>query len=223
MVLAVDVDERLHARPRLVDLVGGDELVDLALQAAAEAEDALAVAGQRGLVGARLVVETVEVGLRHDSDEVAVTGRVLDQQRKVRVGLAPRDRPLLRQIARRQVDLAADDRVDPCLQGFLLELHRAVEVAVVGQCYRRHPEVGHAPDQILDPDRPVEERILAVQVEMDEAVGHPATLAGGDGRSKDHTGRNRPGIRASGFLALSLLSGARTRRASRRRRRRTAS
>jgi hypothetical protein len=45
---------------------------------------------------------------------------------------------------------------------------RRKHVAVLGDRRRRHLQLHHAVEQLLDPARAVEERVLAVQMEMDE-------------------------------------------------------
>jgi hypothetical protein len=54
------------------------------------------------------------------------------------------------------------------LHGLGVELHRAEHVAVVRDGARRHAGGLHAGQQLLDLVRPVEQRILRVQMQMDE-------------------------------------------------------
>ena len=71
--------------------------------------------------------------MRRHLDEVLEAGRVLGEQREVRVGVALRGRPS-RSVpaAGGDVRLVADDRVDAGLLALAVELDRPVQVAVVG-------------------------------------------------------------------------------------------
>src|SRR5204863_6420857 len=66
------------------------------------------------------------------------------------------------------VDLAADDRLDPLLAGLAVELDRPRERAVVGERDRRHLELGRPRGERWYPARAVEDRVLGVDVEVDE-------------------------------------------------------
>ena len=70
----------------------------------------------------------------------------------------------------RHVELAADDRLDPGFDALLIEVDGAVHDPVVGERDRRHPQLGGLADQPVDPARAVEEGVLGVVVEVDEAV-----------------------------------------------------
>ena len=75
---------------------------------------------------------------------------------------------LLRLAVVGDVDLAAEDRLDALLLRLPDEVDRAGERAVVGERHRRHLELGRAGRERRDPARPVEDRVLGVDVEMDE-------------------------------------------------------
>jgi hypothetical protein len=79
---------------------------------------------------------------------------------------------LLRRVVA-HVDLAADDRLDPLLRGVLVELHGTRQRPVVGEPDRRHLELGGPLRERGDTARPVEDRVLGVDVQMDErCLGH---------------------------------------------------
>ena len=113
-------------------------------------------------VDARLVVVALEVAEARELDQVPVALGRLGEQRQVRVAL------LLRLAVVGDVDLAADDRLHAVLLGLLDELDRARERAVVGERDRRHLELRGPRGERRDPARPVEDRELRVDVEMDE-------------------------------------------------------
>ena len=75
------------------------------------------------------------------------------------------------------VHLAADDGLDAGRPRLPVELDRAGERAVVGERDGRHLETSGLLDERRDPARPVEDRVLRVDVEMDERSG--GRLTGG--------------------------------------------
>ncbi len=66
------------------------------------------------------------------------------------------------------VDLTADDRFDAGAFGRLHELHGASHRAVIGQRDGRHLELGGARNEIRDPASAVEDRVLGVNVKVNE-------------------------------------------------------
>ena len=70
------------------------------------------------------------------------------------------------------VHLAAEDRLDALLGGGLVEVDRARHRAVVGERDGGHLELGRLPRERRDPARPVEDRVLGVDVQVDERRGH---------------------------------------------------
>ena len=60
----------------------------------------------------------------------------------------------------------------PCLLRGLVEVDRAGQRAVVGERDRRHLEPGRLVDERRDPARPVEDRVLGVDVQVDERGAH---------------------------------------------------
>src|SRR5262245_33727625 len=86
------------------------------------------------LVDARLVVEALEVRLGDELDEVLVAGEIADEDRQVVGALVPAvSGAALLAPARRDVELAAQDRLDPGLLSGEIEVDRAEQVAMVGE------------------------------------------------------------------------------------------
>src|SRR5215469_7496390 len=69
------------------------------------------------------------------------------------------------------IKLAPDDRLDSGGLGRIHEVHCAEDVAVVGHGDRRHAELFHPVDELLNVAGAVEHRVVGVQVQMDE-LGH---------------------------------------------------
>ena len=70
----------------------------------------------------------------------------------------------------RDVDFAADDRMDALGFGRVVELHRAEEVAVVGHGHGGHFLLGDDVHQLADFAGAVEEGIIGVAVQMNEGL-----------------------------------------------------
>src|SRR6185436_7057886 len=212
---------RLH-RPVL--LLAADAGRDLALEAAAETDQPFRVLREQLLVDARLVVEALGVARRDQLDEVVIALIGLGQQHQVVRGL-PGRAALRPPIARRDVDLAAEDRVDPALARLVVEDHRREHVPVLGDCHRRHLQLDRLVEQLLDPARPVEQRILGMQMEMYEVRHYSHSMVDGGFELMSNTTRLIPltsltmrdeidassscGSRAQSAVIPSLLSTAR--------------
>ena len=185
-VLQLDVDvvatedgaEAVELCVRVGRAVLFERFVDAAGEAAGECDHALAVTLQELPVDARLVVVALEVAERGELDQVRVAGVVTRKEGEVRVAL------LLCVAVVGEVDLAADDRLDAGSLGRLEELHGARHGAVIGERDRRHLELGSARDKVGNPARPVENRVLGVDVQVDEGglghrEGHSTPASGG--------------------------------------------
>ena len=184
------VDPLLHLEMRVleldVDVVGAEDLrqpVELGLgvlatallerlahaarQAARESDQALRVLLEELPVDARLVVVALEEAERREPDQVRVAGVVGREEREVRVAL------LLRAPLVGDVDLAAHDRLDALLARLAEELDRARERSVIRERDGGHLELGGPLGERRNAAGSVEDRVLGVDVEMDEGrLGH---------------------------------------------------
>ena len=169
---AEDVAVEASGLARGVVLPFRQPLGDLALQAAGKPDQPLRVLRQEFLADARLVVEAVERGLRDDLDQVAVALVVLGEHDQVVVVVAVGRRAVHAVVVLlADVELAADDRLDAVLLRGIVEMHRAEDVAVVGDGDGRHVQLGHARHELVDVAGAVEQRVVGVQVKMDK-LGH---------------------------------------------------
>ena len=71
-------------------------------------------------------------------------------------------------IARRDVDLAPQDRLDAPLARLVMKRDRGKQIAMLGHRQRRHLQLRRAVQQLPDAARAVEQRELRVQVQVDE-------------------------------------------------------
>ena len=97
--------------------------------------------GQVFLVHPWLVVEALQLSRRRDLKQVAIAALVLSQKNEVG-GSGIAFHILLSHAPRRDIDLAADDRLDPHLLGCLIKLQDAKHDAVIGQGQCRHVHFG---------------------------------------------------------------------------------
>ena len=155
------------AATRLLRLLGADLGRDLALQAAAEADQAFRMLRQQLLVDARLVVEAFGVTRRDELDEVLEALLVLGEQHEVVRRLTGRA-ALVAAIAGRDVDLAAEDRIDAALPRRIVKDDGREHVAVLGDGQRRHLELLRLVEQLVDAARAIQQGKLGVQVQVYE-------------------------------------------------------
>ena len=142
---------------------------DAPAHAAGERDEALAVLGEQLPIGARLVVVALQVGARAQLDQVLVARLVAGQQREVGVALLHAGP---RATVGRHVQLEADDRPDALVPGGAVELDGAAQRAVVGERHGGHAQLPGPPHELADTAGAVQQRVLAVHVEMDEVGGH---------------------------------------------------
>ena len=136
------------------------------LQAAGEGDHPLGVRGEQLHVDVRLAArEALEEAGRGELDEVGEAGVALGQQGQVVALVA--DLLLDRVAVVDEVGLEADDRLDPVLAAGLVEVDGAVHHAVVGEAERGLSELRGAGRHRVDLAGAVEQRVLAVGVEMD--------------------------------------------------------
>ena len=130
------------------------------------------MSGEKFLVDARLVMKTVEMRLGNELHQVSISRLILGQQREVIGRIAHRCRPICDRTGR-HVSFATNDRLDAGARRFLVKFDRAEEISVIGDGDRRHLEFLRFFHQLLHPHRTIQERILGVQVEMNEGItGH---------------------------------------------------
>ncbi len=198
-----DVAEVRRGLHGLVVLAEAEARLHLAGRAAGGGDEALRVGAEQLAVHAGLEVVALERGARREAEEVVHALRRLGEHREVRVGagsgdvvlaaVAPPDARAVAAVrARRDVRLGADDGLHARGLGLLPEVERAEHVAVVGDRDGRHLLLGRGLHERADAGRPVEHRVLAVDVEVDERVvaGHGSLLLIGR-RCSNH--RQAPG------------------------------
>ena len=169
---AQDVAKFRRALARLRHVIGLDSHVNLALEAATHPDQSCRMRGEEFLVDARFVVKAVQVRRRDQFHEVAIARFILGQEREVIRSIALIIRAVLHRTGS-HVRLAADDRFDSRFLGFLVKLDRAVEIPVVGDCDRRHPEFLRLPHQLFRPNRPIQQRVFGMEMEVNERIcGH---------------------------------------------------
>ncbi len=76
----------------------------------------------------------------------------------------------------RNPDIRADQRLDAAVERGAIELHERRDVALIGDRTGRHPELVERVDERVDAHDAVDERVLGVDAQMDEA-GHGRPLS----------------------------------------------
>ena len=159
---AEDVPPPPGRRLRLLGAAEGGEPGYLSPAAAREGDEPLRAVGDRLEAGARppagrqRLRPLVEMHLRHETAEIGPPAGIPGQQDHM-VALAP-------------LQLGPQDRADPHLPAGEAEAHRPVHAVVVGERQRLHPHLRRPPGQVLHPGRPLPERVVGMDVEMDEGV-----------------------------------------------------
>ena len=154
-----DVAEGGRRRARAGGLRAAQLRWDLALEAAAQANQPLRMPGEQFLVDARLAVEALGVAGRDELDQVVPALACLREQHEVVVVLGWRP-ALLVAAAGRDVHLAPEDRLHAARARVVVEHDRGEHVAVLGHRNGRHLQLLHLIQQLVDPARAVEQREL---------------------------------------------------------------
>ena len=126
----------------------------------------------------------------------------------------------------RNVHLATDDRLDAALAGLVVKHDGREQVAVLRYGHRRHLQARGLVQQLPDAARAVQQRVLRVQMEMDELGVHSHSIVDGGFELMSYTTRLMPctsltmrdemvasrscGRRAQSAVMPSRLSTART-------------
>ena len=126
--------------------------------------------GEDLLVDAGLVVHPFHLADRAEAHQVHIAGVVSGEQRQM-VGVAVDAALAHEPRARGDVDLTADDRLDPRVLAGFVEVDGAVHDAVVREADRGHLELRGAAHHRLDAAGAIEQRVLGVIVEVDEGLG----------------------------------------------------
>ena len=157
--------EPVNRLARFRQLVLLNPLRDFAGQAAGERDEPLLVRRQQFLVDARLVVIALRVPQGGELDQVLVADFIFGQQDEVVISVPPARAGLLLEPApRRDIDFAADDRLDAFLARRLVKWNRPVQHAVIGDRQCRECQFVGFVHQPVQPASPIEQRILGVQV-----------------------------------------------------------
>src|ERR1035441_3666597 len=155
IILAAEyVDEPRSRRAGLLPSVVDQVLRDKRRETSGEADQALSVAGWGSVFCSGPVIKTLQVGVAHELQEVLIAPDVTGQEAEVKDAPSLVAAALLVQPgALGEIELAANQRLDPLALRGRVEINGAKEVAMVGEGERRHPELARPVGQPVDPDR----------------------------------------------------------------------
>ena len=136
-------------------------VLHVARQTARKRNDALAVRPQHLLVDPRLIVESADKTLGYNLDQVLVPRLIFGKQNQVPLSLILVGF-LVGHPPRRRIDLAADDRLNPLLLTFFIEIDRAEHHPMVGNCQTLHAQLLGARDHVSDARRPVQQTVFGM-------------------------------------------------------------
>ena len=165
MLPVKNIEELLAEVIRAVHITVRQRTRNRARQTGRQTNQTFAVRAQQLHVDTRLHIEALRETARHHVDEVAVAGHVLAQQDEVRVPLAV-DVAAVKARMRRQIHLAADDRMDPLRLAGAVKVDHAVHDAMVGQRARGLPQLCHTVHQLFDTAGAVQQAVFAVDMQM---------------------------------------------------------
>ena len=115
------------------------------------------------------VMKTIQMRCRYQLDEISIAGLVFGQKSDVIRCIAPRGRPILVR-SRGNVGFATNDRLHARASCFLVKFNRAVQIAVIRHRNGGHFEFSRLFHQLFHPDTAIQQRILSVQMEMNERI-----------------------------------------------------
>ena len=128
------------------------------------------VASQQLAVYAGLAVEAFGVGKGREFDEILIAFSVAGEQNEVEIVLfALGGTGAVASVTAGDVGFHPNDGFELGLFGFFLEFPRGVQIAVIRDGEGRLFELLRAGDQVVNPVRAVEERVLGVGMEVDKA------------------------------------------------------
>ncbi len=143
-----------------------DQPIDLAGNAAAQADQAFVVGFEEFLVDARPKIKPFQKRRRGKFYEILKSCAILGQKREMITGLFRSRRFFLKPGARGDVGLQSQDGIDGKFLGLLIEFHRPVKVSVIGKGQGVHAQGLCALQEIADLSGPVQQAVMAVTMQM---------------------------------------------------------
>ena len=138
----------------------------LARKTRGERDQALVILPQHLHIHARSVVIPLGKALADDLHQIGIARIVLRQQHEVVIPLIPAADLLVKARVRRDIDLAAEDRLDAVRLCLLIEINHAVHDAVVRDRRAVHAKLLDALDILPDLVGAVEQTILRMYMQM---------------------------------------------------------
>src|ERR1019366_3088020 len=171
VLFAEEVAIESGGRARRLVLAFRQALGDFAFQASGKPDQPLRMLRQEFLANAWLVVKAAQRSFRRDLHQVAVAFFVFGEHQQmvvsVTVGGSARDDVI---VFLANVEFAANNRFDAGLVRCIHEMHGAKNIAVIGHGHRGHAKFLDPINEFLNVASAVEQRVIAVEMQMDELL-----------------------------------------------------
>jgi hypothetical protein len=145
------------------------------LNAGGHGDQSFLVFGQKFFVNARLVIKPFQMGFGDQFHQVAVACFVFHQQNQM-VARVVNLRPARKAAFQRDINFTPDDRLDAAFFSLFVKFHRAIHIAVIGDCAGAHPQSADFVQQRINLCQSIQQTVMGVGVEMDEIHSKNAKL-----------------------------------------------
>jgi hypothetical protein len=184
----------LRAFERSVAATGEQQAADVAVLSRYRNEALVAFVEPRRIDEGDIAVAVLGERARHEFRQREIAVAVLAQHGQALRALAV--------VAVGEPEIAAGYRLDAGAFSGLVELDQREQVALVGQRHCRHVRARASADEIADADRRVDQRIFAVDVEVNEGRSHGAREPSRHGSRRGDAGQALT-ARAQGWFSAS--------------------
>ncbi len=182
VVAPEDLGEPVELGLGVVRAILLQRLADSPRKTSGEDDQAFRVALEQLPIDARAVVVALQVAERGELDQIAIALVRGGQHGQVGVAL------FLHAAVVADVQLRADHRLDALLAGLAIELDRPGQRAVVGERHGGHLQFGRPRRQGRDPARSVQDRVLGMDVQMNERGAQGSVILGAVAASSESLG-----------------------------------
>ena len=121
---------------------------------------------QQLAVDTRLVIKALQKRFARKLHEVLKSRAIRRQQREMKARLALRSAALFKPASRRYIRLVADNRIDPLVAARRIKLERTIQVAMIRNRQRVHPQLFGPIDQRIDRAGSIQKTVMTMAMQM---------------------------------------------------------